>query len=325
MVPNMYGWTPKLVGETPSVAAERTAWLTMPPMPVTDPAASSDTGAAPVTVTLGDVLSSVIMLVVVLVVSRNLPGLLEITILKRLPLDAGARYAITTIARYAVLIVGLSLTLVQLGLEWRNVQWLAAALTFGLAFGLQEIFANFVSGLIILAERPIRVGDTVTVGNVSGGVTRIQMRATTIIDWDRKELIIPNKAIITDRIINWTLTDPTLRVVIPITVEHGTDVERVMQMLVESAREAETVLSDPPPRAYFLGMTDTGLELDVRAYIPSIGSLLAVKTEIYRGIKRRLDDAGVQIAAPRRQVRLERPGDDAAIELPPGQGPPAGD
>ena len=126
-------------------------------------------------------------------------------ILQRLSFDAGSRFAVTTVVRYVIVVVGVVVTFGQLGIGWSKVQWLVAAVTVGLGFGLQEIFANFVSGLIILFERPIRVGDIVTIGGFSGRVTQIRIRATTIRQWDRKELVVPNKEFITGQLINWSL------------------------------------------------------------------------------------------------------------------------
>src|SRR6185437_952411 len=120
------------------------------------------------------------------------------------PLDAAGRFAASTIARYAIVMLGLLVVANTLGIGWQKVQWLATALTFGLAFGLQEIFANFIAGLIILFERPVRVGDMVTIDNVTGVVSRIRIRATTIVNGDHKEFIVPNKEFITGRLLNWT-------------------------------------------------------------------------------------------------------------------------
>lgn len=120
----------------------------------------------------------------------------------------GASYAITTILNYVIIAVGAMTVFGSLGVSWDKLQWLAAALSVGLGFGLQEIFGNFVSGLIILFERPVRIGDTVTIGTYSGTVSKIRIRATTITDFDRKEVIIPNKAFVTERLINWSSPIP---------------------------------------------------------------------------------------------------------------------
>ena len=120
------------------------------------------------------------------IASRNIPGLLEIALLQRLPLEPATRYAITTLSRYAITVLGIVAVCGTVGITWEKVHWLLAAVSVGLGFGLQEIFANFISGLIILFERPVRVGDIVTVGDVSGIVSRIRIRATMIVDWDRR-------------------------------------------------------------------------------------------------------------------------------------------
>jgi len=140
-------------------------------------------------------------------VAKNIPGLLEIVVLQKLPIDTGGRFAVTAIARYLITVVGVVVAFGAIGVGWSKVQWLVAAISVGLGFGLQEIFANFVSGLMLLFERPIRIGDVVTVGGITGTVTRIRIRATTITDWDRKELVIPNKEFITGQVVNWTLSD----------------------------------------------------------------------------------------------------------------------
>ena len=173
---------------------------------------------AEVTISLGSVFKAVLIFIMTVIVARNVPGLLEIVVLQRLPLDRGVRFAITSLSRYTLVVVGVVLTFQQIGLGWAKVQWLIAAMTVGLGFGLQEIFANFVSGLIILFEQPIRVGDVVTVGDVNGKVAKIQIRATTIRKWDQKELIVPNKEFITNRLINWSLSDRTLRMEFPVGV-----------------------------------------------------------------------------------------------------------
>ena len=139
----------------------------------------------------------------------------------------GASYAITTILNYAIIVIGAMTVFGSLGVSWDKLQWLAAALSVGLGFGLQEIFGNFVSGLIILFERPVRIGDTVTIGTFSGTVSKIRIRATTITDFDRKEVIIPNKAFVTERLINWSLSDTVTRVVIRLGVAYGSDLDKV--------------------------------------------------------------------------------------------------
>jgi potassium efflux system protein len=237
--------------------------------------------------TLADIGLAIVLLVATVIAFRNIPGLAEIAVLQRLPLDAGSRYAVSTVLRYIIAMIGIVAVFGAVNIGWSNVQWLAAAFTFGLAFGLQEIFANFVSGLIILAERPIRIGDVVTVGNVSGPITRIRMRATTITDWDRKEMVIPNKNFITGDIINWTLSDPLLRVNIPVGISYGADVRKVERVLVKVARQAPIVLDDPAPYAYFNGFGDSTLNFELRVYIPHVEHFVRCGTTCTCGSPRR--------------------------------------
>jgi potassium efflux system protein len=250
------------------------------------------------------VLAAVLVLFLTNVAARNLPALLELALLQRLPLDGGARYAVTTILRYVILIAGVSALSTALGIGWRDIQWLVAALTFGLAFGLQEIFANFVSGLIILLERPVRVGDIVTVGTTEGRVTQLRMRATTILDWDRRELLVPNKEFITSSVINWTLSDPITRIVVPVGIAYGSDTAKARRLLLEAARADRMVLDDPEPSAIFKGFGDSTLDFQLRVFIASRD----LWPSVVDGLHTRIDDsfraAGVEIAFPQRDLHI---------------------
>ncbi|MHC4809542.1 MAG: mechanosensitive ion channel domain-containing protein [Planctomycetota bacterium] len=301
-----------------------------------DPAASGGSDATtamaadtPFTLTLADLGVALLTIILTLIATRNLPALVEIAILQRLPVDAAARYAIGTVLRYVIVMVGLIVAAGAMGITWSKLQWLAAALTFGLAFGLQEIFANFISGLIILAERPVRVGDTVTVGGVSGTVTRIRMRATTITDWDRKELIIPNKTFITADVINWTLSDPTLRTTILVGVSYDEDADQVRSLLMDVASKHPGVLHDPRPQALFTGFGDSTLNFELRVFIASIDDLIAVRHDLHSGILAAFRAAGVEIAFPQRDLHLRSVGDlsrliDRVAGEPAAEGPAGG-
>ncbi|MCW5777522.1 MAG: mechanosensitive ion channel [Phycisphaeraceae bacterium] len=277
----------------------------VPPLTPSQGSSEGDLAAAiPASVTLADLGAAALLVLLTAVLARNVPGLLEITLLKRLPMDAGSRYAVSTVARYLILIVGVTAVFSALGIGWSKVQWLAAALTFGLAFGLQEIFANFISGLIILAERPIRVGDVVTIGNVSGTVARIRMRATTILDWDRKELIVPNKAFITDQIINWSLSDPTLRLTTTIGVAYGSDTALVERTLLAVANANENVLRDPAPTVVFQRFGESSLDFELRVFLPAIDRLVPTRHQLHLAIDAAFREAGIEIAFPQRDLHL---------------------
>lgn len=258
-------------------------------------------------VTLSDLGLAILVAFGAFVLFRNGPGLLELTLLQRLPLEPSVRYAITTLVSYAIVMVGMVTACSTIGLRWAQVQWLATALTFGLAFGLQEMFANFVSGLILLLERPIRVGDIVTVDEVTGAVSRIQMRATSITDWDRKEYIVPNKEFITGRVLNWTLSDKVNRVVVRVGVAYGTDAERVRRLLLEVANRHPAVLKEPPAFASCEEFGDSSLNFVLRVFLGDMDERLDVTHDLHAAIHEAFVREGIEIPFPQRDLRLRTP------------------
>ncbi len=237
-----------------------------------------------VNITLGSMAMASLILLLSLMAARNIPGLLEITVLRLMPLEPGGRYAINAISRYIVVTIGLVIACGTMGIGWSKVQWLAAAVTVGLGFGLQEIFANFISGIIILFERPVRVGDVVTIGDISGTVSKIRIRATTIVDWNRKELIVPNKQFITSQMVNWTLSDPILRLVISVGVPQGSDLCLVRNVLLKVARANPRVLEHPTPSAFLLGFTNDAMDFSLRVFVPGPDVILSVQDELHAAI-----------------------------------------
>jgi potassium efflux system protein len=258
-----------------------------------------------VPITLAHLVTALATIGLTIVAARNLPGVLELLLLNRLTLDAGARYALHTLLRYAVTAIGLLVTFGALGLRWSSIQWLVAALGVGLGFGLQEIVANFICGLIILFERPIRVGDVVTIGDQTGAVTRIQIRATTITDWDRRELIVPNKEFITGKLINWSLSDPITRVVVPVGVAYGSDTQATEKLLLKIARENLMVLTQPEPSALFLGFGDNSLNFELRVFVRGLENRVPVIHNLHLAVDREFRKAGINIAFPQRDIHLD--------------------
>ncbi len=256
-------------------------------------------------VTLADAGLAVLVVVVTVVAARNVPGLLAVIVLQRIQLDAGVRYATGAILRYVIGVTGTILAFHFIGIGWSSVQWLVAAMTVGLGFGLQEIFANFVSGLIILFERPIRIGDTVTIGETAGTVTRIRIRATTITDWDRKELIVPNKEFVTGRLVNWSLSDKVLRVILRVGIAYGSDTDLAEKLLYEKAGEHPLVLGDPKPVVLFSQFGDNSLNFELRVYITGIEHYLKVWHDLNMAIDRAFRQAGITIAFPQQDVHLD--------------------
>lgn len=256
------------------------------------------------TITIANLLMAVFILALTVTAARNVPGLLEMTVLQKLPIDRSTAYAVTALVRYSSVLIGIMLASRSVGIGWSKVQWLAAALTFGLGFGLQEIFANFVSGIIILFEQPVRVGDVVTIDGVSGVVNRIRIRATTIIDWDRKEYIVPNREFITGRLLNWTLTDTMNRVVINVGVAYGSDTSLVRETILQVAKENENVLEDPAPLVTFEAFGDSSLNFVLRAYLPNLDNRLQTIHELHATINNRLAENKIEIPFPQRDLHL---------------------
>ena len=254
--------------------------------------------------TVGHLLLSIVVGVVTAVVVRNIGALLDIVLLQRLEIQTDATYAVKVIARYAVTLVGVLLAFSLLGIRWNDVQWLVAALGVGLGFGLQEIVANFVSGLIVLAERPIRIGDVVTVGNISGTVSRIHARATVVVDFDNKEVIIPNKAFITERVVNWTLSNQTTRLLIKVGVAYGSDIDLAQRVILAAVRGNRDVLQDPGPSVFFVAFGESTLEFEIRAFVNSLDKRLRVQHEINNEIARVLRENSIEIPFPQRDVHV---------------------
>ena len=262
------------------------------------------TGAQVADITLGSIVVAGALLLLIGFLARNLPGVLELVVLQRLEVDPGNRNAIITISLYLITAVGLVTALDIIGVGWDQVQWLVAALGVGLGFGLKEIFSNFFSGLILLLERPIRVGDTVTLDNLSGTISRINIRATTITDWDRKEIIVPNNTFITGSLINWARNDPITRVVIPVGVGYDSDPARVHEVLLAVATSHSLVLKEPAPAVVFLKFGDSALEFEVRVFVRELAHRLPLTHELHNLILRALRANQIEIPFPQRDVHL---------------------
>ncbi|WP_222565184.1 mechanosensitive ion channel domain-containing protein [Novilysobacter antarcticus] len=271
-------------------------------------------GESVVAVTLSDVLMSLVIVGLTAIAARNVPGFLEIMLLPRARVDSGTRYAIAAIARYVITGIGLVIALQRIGVDWSRLQWVVAALGVGLGFGLQEIVANFVSGLIILFERPVRVGDVVTIGDTTGTVSRIKMRSITITNFDNFEVLVPNKAFITDTVQNWTLTTPITRVVLKVGIGYGSDVRKARAVMEGVVASDPRVLRSPAPDVMFTRLGDSALEFEVRFHVAQIEDRRAVTDTFFAALATALAEAGIEIPFPQRDVHVRHVGrDDAAL------------
>ncbi|WP_077774929.1 MFS transporter [Escherichia coli] len=206
---------------------------------------------------------------------------------------------------YLLMLIGGLVGFSMIGIEWSKLQWLVAALGVGLGFGLQEIFANFISGLIILFEKPIRIGDTVTIRDLTGSVTKINTRATTISDWDRKEIIVPNKAFITEQFINWSLSDSVTRVVLTIPAPADANSEEVTEILLTAARRCSLVIDNPAPEVFLVDLQQGIQIFELRIYAAEMGHRMPLRHEIHQLILAGFHAHGIDMPFPPFQMRLE--------------------
>src|SRR5471030_3478571 len=268
---------------------------------------TSGTGAnmSMVPISIGDLLGALIIIGITFALARNLPGLLEVLVLSKLNLAQGSAYATTTLLSYVIAGVGFVTTLSTLGVSWDKLQWLVAALSVGPGFGMQEIFANFISGIMILFERPVRIGDTITIGNLSGTVSKIRIRSTTITDFDRKDIIVPNKTFITGQLINWSLTDTVTRVTLKLGVDYDSDLDLVRALLLQAARENPRVLKEPEPHVYFLNFGESTLDHELRMHVRDLGDRNPVIDEVNRFINHEFKKQHINISFRQMEVYLK--------------------
>ncbi len=254
-------------------------------------------------VTLADLGLTLLITITAAVAVRNLPAFLEIALLQRIAISAGIRYTVKTLTGYIIVIAAASIIFSTFGLSWSQIQWLVAALGVGIGFGLQEIVANFISGLIILFERPVRVGDIVTIGNTTGVVSQIRIRATIVRSWDQQELLVPNKALITGHLTNWTLSDRMNRIVITVGVNYAADIPQALDRLRAVVEENEQILMDPKPLITFEGFGGNALTLVLRCYLDSPEHRLAVISRLHQSIHQEFRAAGIAITGEAQKAR----------------------
>ena len=255
-------------------------------------------------ISLGSVVVFVVSVVIVVYASRFVRYVLDEDVLPRIDLPRGVPYAISSTAFYAMMMLGLSAALAAAGIDLTRFTILAGALGVGIGFGLGNIVNNFVSGLILLFERPIKTGDTIEVGTLVGEVRKIGIRASTLRTWQGAEVIVPNASLISDQVINWTLSDRQRRLEIDVGVRYGTDPERVLELLLEVAKANDQILERPEPSALFLQFGDSSLDFRLRAWTAHFDTWTRIRSDLTVAVNRALAEAGIEIPFPQRDLHL---------------------
>lgn len=255
-------------------------------------------------ISLTSLLIALLLLIGGYLAAKAFQGWLEQSYLPNTDLDAGLQNSISTSAKYLGIIAAIAFSLGYLGLNYEKLALVAGALSLGIGFGLQAIVSNFVSGLILLWERSIKVGDWVVVGSDEGYVRRINVRSTEIETFDRQMVIVPNSNLMTGVVKNWVRNNTTGRVIVPIGVSYDTDPDQVRDILLSCAKTHDLVMVDPPPYVIFAGFGDSSLDFELRCYIGNIENALDVRSHMRFEIFRRLKEANIEIPFPQRDINL---------------------
>jgi potassium efflux system protein len=255
-------------------------------------------------ISLTSIVTGVAVLIISLLVTRVLQGWVEHRFLPQTELEPSLQQSIATIFGYVGVITAIVLAMSQIGIDLQKVALIAGALSVGIGFGLQSIVSNFVSGLILLAERPIRVGDLVVVKGEEGYVRRIRVRATEIETAERASVIVPNAEFITSVVKNWTHANLTGRIIVRVGVSYTNDPNVVRDIMQTCAEEHPDILRVPPARALLLEFGESALVFELRAFVREVDRSLLVRSDLGFAILRRFRDAGIEISVPQRELRV---------------------
>ena len=261
-------------------------------------------GVGKVHFTVGGVLTVLLILVIGYGLAKGFSSLLRSVLTARLPVQRGLPYAISKVTYYLLMVLVLGIAVTNAGVELNKFTVITGAIGVGIGFGLQNIVNNFASGLILLFERPIRLDDTVEVNGLLGKVKRIGARASTIATFQGAEVIVPNSNLISNQVVNWTLSSPWRRIEIPVGVAYGTDPEAVLSLLVAEAAAQPNVMTDPAPMAFFMGFGDSALNFELRFWSARQDIWFQLKSDVTIGISRALREAGIEIPFPQRDLHL---------------------
>jgi len=255
-------------------------------------------------ITIGLILGALGILYGAFLVSWAIQAVLMEEVMRRRQVEVGVRLSMSRLLHYALVLVGFFVALAWLGFNLQNITILGGALGVGIGFGMQTIVNNFVCGLIMLFERPVKVGDSIQLGSEFGQIKKVGLRATVVQTYDNSEIVVPNSDLITNQVTNWTLAERKSRIKIPIGVAYGSDVSRVMQTLLACAQEHALVLQTPAPKTLFIGFGDSSLDFELRAWVKDFDDRAQVGSELRMEIDKRFRAADIEIPFPQRDLHL---------------------
>jgi small-conductance mechanosensitive channel len=266
-------------------------------------------------ISVGDVMAFAVTIWLSYLLAHLVDFVLQEDVFTRVETGRGVPYAISGLVRYTLIFLGFLVGLSAAGFELSKLTVILGGLGVGVGFGLQNVVSNFVSGLILLFERPIQVGDAVQLTGVWGSIRSIGIRASVIRRFDGADVIVPNEALITGEVTNWTYADKRRRMEIGVGVEYGTPARRVIDLLLEVAKANPKVLSDPEPRAYFTDFGDSSLNFKLRVWVENFGDGYSTRSDLAVAIQEALDEAGIGVPFPQRDLHLVSVSPTAAADL----------
>jgi potassium efflux system protein len=264
----------------------------------------SELNTGTITLSLADIFAFIVTIFTAIFVSRFITTVLDEDVYQRVRLGRGVSFAISAVIRYGIILLGFLLAVSALGIGMDRITILLGALGVGIGFGLQTIVNNFVSGMILIFERPIHIGDSVEVGTVAGIITRIGIRASTIRSFDGADITIPNGTLLSDSVTNWTMSDRIRRIELPVGVAYGTDTDMVIEALYGSLEEQKGILSDPKPQIIFNGFGDSSLDFMLRAWVADNDEFITIRSDIALSMNRALRAYNIEIPFPQRDLHL---------------------
>lgn len=257
-------------------------------------------------ITLGTVLYVVLIVLVIWVAASWLQRWLTNGPLLRTRLDASGRHAVGTLTRYAIILIGLLVVVQTAGIDLTTLNVVAGALGLGIGFGLQTIVANFIAGLIIMFERPIKIGDRIVVGETEGDVVSIGARGTTVVDNDGIAVIVPNLKFITENVINWKYSGSEVRFKIPVSVAYGTDARQVEAALLKVAKADPDILDQPPPAVRMMEFGDNGVHFELRAWTRTLTNKKGILfSKLNFAIYEAFNAEGISFPFPQRDLHVK--------------------